>query len=104
MKIYAALAILLLLAGAVAYVDRSAVARHEAARIVDGLRAAKRNAAIAAEVAGREHAAAAARADTLAARLAALPPAPSVPPAPEPTIGAYCRPGCLIRWTDEPDE
>ena len=94
MKLFAIFGILLMLGGAVAYVDRNAVARVEGQRLVDAHKARARNEATAREVAEAKAEKRAARATALEERLASLPPAP------EP-LGEFCRPGCTLRWSGE---
>ena len=92
MRVWGILGILLVLGAAVLYIDRSAVARVEGARVLKALANQKQNAETIAEVAALKQLAADERAQDLQARLDALPP-------PAPSTGEFCTAGCKPKWT-----
>ena len=94
MRIFGILGILLVLGTAVAYIDRSAVARVEGARVMTALKNRQANEETLRAVADKAATAAAGRAKSLQLTLDALPP-------PAPPLGEFCRPGCSPQWSAE---
>ena len=94
MKIWGIFAILLVLAAAVAYVDRSAVARLEAGNFATAIKAKDRSIADVQSRVRSEQTKNAGLIRALERKAAAVP----IPPA-KPT-GALCPKGCKVRWSD----
>lgn len=103
MRIYAVLGIILMLAGAVAYIDSAGATRAEAERLAKGLSTIARSA----EQQARDSRVALNKVNTRASTykaerdaLRAQPPKVVIREADEPEWDGFCRAGCKLRWPE----